>query len=1167
MRDRGGPPRVAPFLFFSGACALVYQVTWVRELRLIFGASTGASAAVLAVFMGGLGVGGVWLGKKIDASKTKPLVLYAHLELLIALSAALTPLMIFLAKKIYFGIGGSSTLGSGGATVLRLLLATLVLAVPTVLMGGTMPAAARAASARTDTGRTAVATLYGVNTCGAVAGAVLANFVLLEVLGNLLTLLITCLINVLVGIVARAVGRDSEFVHAVDGEAKGEGEAKSEDHDKDEGEGEAKDEGEAKSEGEGEGLTKTAGAKAAKAGEGVGLPMPLWFPPAAAGVSGFAFLLMELVWYRMLGPVLGGSSYTFGLILAAALLGIGIGGLLYAVAGRGRQASLNAFAITCALEALFIAIPYALGDRVAAVALLLRSLGTLGFLGHAATWSAVTAIVVVPAAVVSGYQFPLVIGLFGSGNKAVARHVGVAYAANTVGAIVGSLAGGFGLLPFLTATGCWRLVAYMLAATALVTFYLSIRAKERSSGSIVALSAALLAVFLSASAIGPTAAWRHTPIGAGRADAYAKPGATNSLLGYFNSQRRSIRWGVDGVESAVGLDTHMGTAFIVNGKSDGDARLDARTQVMGGLVGAALVPSPRRALVVGLGTGSTAGWLGAIPEMETVDVVELEPAILHVAKVCASANHDVLDNPKVHITIGDAREALLTSRGTYDVIFSEPSNPYRAGIASLYTVEFYQAGRSRLSDDGVFVQWIQAYEIDGAAIRVALVTLSQVFPTVSVWQTEAGDLLLIGAKNPRIDGARLQARVSSEPWKSAMKFAFRSEGVEGFLAHFLASSELTHRIVEHNMGLVNTDDRNLLEYAFARNVGRSKANVEDEFWRLSRAQKTDRPLLDGIKVDWAKVEGYRAEYTKSPMPENADERRFINAMRAYEAGDISRFAREYQALGRTPRTMVELEAAAEGLADLGSEAALPLIERLRAINEVEASLALTRLRLRQGKPTEAIEPFERAWADHRKDPWAAGDMAYRGLLLAEAFVNDKALGRRAYAALAEPFLLNSQDEERLLTRIRIAHAIDWPGLCVEAFQPFEEFPPWSFTFLKQRYDCHLTAHSPREAKAKEDLLDYMSRAPTTITGDLDTGESTSKVSALPKGNPGQGAAGKAEPDEPSDPTPQNEPSTTHVGPQVPSLMLSGDAGTASDAGAEDAEIPADAAARTLSRDH
>jgi len=185
---------------------------------------------------------------------------------------------------------------------------------------------------------------------------------------------------------------------------------------------------------------------------------PAGFVLAAASVVGFAFFLMELVWYRMLGPILGGTIFTFGLILAIALLGIALGGLAYALLGSRRPATITGFALTCLAESVCVLLPFAWGDGLALVAIQVRALGTLGFAGEVAGWTAVVAITVLPTAIVAGVQFPLLIGLLGRGRTRVGGHIGLAYAVNTAGAIVGAIAGGFGLLPLLTAPGCCRVL-------------------------------------------------------------------------------------------------------------------------------------------------------------------------------------------------------------------------------------------------------------------------------------------------------------------------------------------------------------------------------------------------------------------------------------------------------------------------------------------------------------------------------------------------------------------------------------------------------------------------------------------------------------------------------------------------------------------------------------
>ncbi|HEY0092681.1 MAG TPA: spermidine synthase, partial [Archangium sp.] len=412
--------KIAPLLFGSGFCALVYQTAWQRELRLIFGASTAASAAVLAIFMGGLGLGGALLGARVDRER-RPLAFYANLELLISLSAAVTPLLVWLARTLYVALGGTMTLGLGLGSVVRLVLSALVLAVPTLLMGGTLPAAARAAETTDDVRRRALAVLYGLNTLGAVAGAAASTFFLFEVFGTRSTLWLASLLNILVALVARSVARELP------------------EHEP----------------------STTQGPEASTGAAPAALP-PRTFVLSAAALVGFAFFLMELVWYRMLGPLLGGSTFTFGLILVVALLGIGLGGAAYAAWGQQRPATLGGFALTCLLEALLIAVPLALGDRLAVLTTMLRPLSLYGFGGLVLNWAFVTALVVLPAAFVSGVQFPLLLALLGRGGDNVGRQVGLAYAWNTVGSIVGSLAGGFGLLPLLSAPGVWRLVGAVL---------------------------------------------------------------------------------------------------------------------------------------------------------------------------------------------------------------------------------------------------------------------------------------------------------------------------------------------------------------------------------------------------------------------------------------------------------------------------------------------------------------------------------------------------------------------------------------------------------------------------------------------------------------------------------------------------------------------------------
>ncbi|HEY8183583.1 MAG TPA: fused MFS/spermidine synthase [Thermoanaerobaculia bacterium] len=994
----------------------------MRQFRLIFGASTLATAAVLSIFMAGLGVGSALLGKRADANP-QPLRFYGNLELFIAAAAALSQPLLWLIAKIYFGIGGSVTLGVFFASVVRLILASLVLAAPTILMGGTLPAAARAVESDDDSGRRRVALLYGANTLGAVIGTLGSTFFMLEALGNRQTLLIAVLINGLVGIVARNLSSPSPSPGPAP-----------RDHPLPMGEGPT-------------------------------------FRPAfvliAAALVGFTFLLMELVWYRILAPLLGGTTFTFGLILAIALLGIALGGAAYAFWIGNARATVGGFALTCSLEALALAFPFVLGDRLAIQTNLLRSLGVIGFGGFVLSWTYVTVLVVFPAAFIAGIQFPVLISLLGRGEEDVGRHVGLAYAWNTAGAIAGSLAGGFGLLPLLTAPGAWRLSIVLLAILGIAAAAFGRR-----------IAPAIIAVFAIGGtfALGPTALWRHSGIGAGRATV---PDSINSTRDWVYGDRRTLVWDVDGRESSVALVDSNDYAFIVNGKADGSARGDAGTQVMAGLVGAILHPNPQRALVIGLGTGSTAGWLGAIGTLQRVDVVELEPAVLGVARACSAVNHDVLHNPKVHIRIADAREVLLATRDRYDIIFSEPSNPYRAGIASLFTEEFYRASAARLNPNGIFLQWLQAYDVDTETIRTIYATVGSVFPSVETWTTDTGDLLLVATEHPIVyDADFLRKKIATEPFRSAMTHAWRVESLEGFLSHFIARDSLARTLAQQQPDR-NTDDQALIEFGFARGLGAAERFNLDEIASVARNRGEDRPTIGHGAIDWAAWASNRATIhhinALTNLSTPADQARH-RASVEYESGNLTQVLAEWRAHSWPPVNTGELMMLAESLADGGSEAAVAYAGQLRPWEITDSDIVIARLRFREGKLDEAAAALERVFVRSRTDPWQTVGAMGRALDLSLPLAKNHQYAARMYNALEKPFAGGQWNDTRRFYRALISNEMEGCGPhTVRALRDLEPWPPWRRDILVLRRDCYGSAMLPALAKrARRDLNDFVS---------------------------------------------------------------------------------------------
>ena len=1041
--SRAGAGIVGLLLLLSGFCSLAYEVLWFRYLRLVFGASTPATAVVTAIFMAGLGFGGLWWGRRADRH-SNPLALYARLELGIALAALASPWLVDLVRHVYGTLGGTPRLGMLGGTLVRVGLSTLVLGLPTFLMGGTLPAAVRAAGTVGDSGRRTVGALYAANTLGAVVGVLVPTLWSLEALGLRLSLWTACWLNLLVALAAGWLSRG--VVRAAEGED-----------------------------------------RAAEADAGTHA-VPTGLTLTAATAVGFVFFLLELVWYRMLAPLLGGSSYTFGVLLALVLLGIGIGGALYGRGDRTRSPTATSFATTCALEALLVAVPLALGDRLAFLAHVLRDLQAGGFWGSVVGWMAVTAIVVLGPAIVAGYQFPLLVALLGRGRRRVGRDIGRAYAWNTLGAIAGSLAGGLGALPLLGAVAAWRLAAATLVVLSLL-FLLQARGGEplRRAVRPALLGLAALALL---TATGPTAFWRHSPIGAGRLE--LEEAGPLPLDVAIRAMNRTILWSEDGVESSLAAQAVDEYSFLVNGKADGSTRTDAPTQVMGGLIGAALHPGPRQALVIGLGTGSTAGWLARVPGMEGVDVVEIEPAVLRVAADCALVNHDVLRNPKVTVLAGDGREVLQTARKSYDIVFSEPSNPYRAGIASLFSEEFYRSVRGRLAPGGLLLQWLQGYEVDPQVIRTAYATLRAVFPVVESWEVGRNDLLLV-ASAQRIphDLERLREVVATSPWREALARVWGVAGLEGLYAGYVATGGLADAVAVAERGRINTDDRPVLEFGFARNLGR--VGLFDIAALRSLALRGDHALpplveaaLDPIALADARtarvvaLQGVPARIDGAPTALASR----IEARRAFRVDDLGSACLHWSLQPQAPSQPVDVLLLAECRATAGDDTALGPIEALAGIRPSDARFARA-----------AWDAAHRDWAATgtrlaegfrglREDPWVFPATLRRAIDRAvRVAAEDPAAGRRLYDLLRQPLPLYLEEERRGQATLDLAIALDFEGLCEEALQPYEPWAPWDRTLLAARVDCYRANRSPLLRRALADRERLRRSAPP----DLDAG--------------------------------------------------------------------------------
>ncbi len=889
----------------------------------------------------------------------------------------------------------------------------------------------------TDEQRRAVALLYGANTIGGCAGVIVATFVTIERFGHRNTLWLGALVNACVAAIAWIISsryRSSET--PID--------------------------------------SKAAPARME------------WVLPAVSGVAGFVFLLMEIVWYRELIPLVGGTTYSFGTILVVALLGLGVGGALSSLAWRSRRPKFETLALIVAAQAFFLLLPFALGDRIARVALLVHPATSIGFGARMAYMACLIVIVVFLPAVLSGIQLPVIISMAGEGRSRAGRHVGTIVGVNTIGSIAGSLAGGFGLLPLLGANGCWRLAGAMLVALTLACLMLA--ARDASRRAFAATSVVVIIAAIMMFAEGPPEFWRQTPIGVGRSD---QAGFTvNSLRNFERFRRRTILWSRDGVESAVALAATDGLAFLVNGQADGHARFDAGTQVMSGLLGALLHPHPRSAFVVGLGTGSTAGWLGAVPGISRVDTVELEPAIIDVARACVAVNARPLQNGKVHVAIGDAREALLTSRTRYDLIASEPSNPSRSGIASFFTADFYRACASHLNDSGLFLQWLQAYEIDARTVRIVYATLLSVFPHVQTWETKRGDLLLVASMNPiTMPRQEMEVRIRQEPFRTALFDVWRATTVEGVAARFIAGERVTAKLA--NGVPQNTDDRPSFEFSLARSLGTAAFDAND-LRSFAVAEGDDVPASWGPigrgALDDSRVSMFLAEGQDPLGAPVSDPRARVRATAgsSYLHFDYGTVQSIWSAQGPPPTDAIQIATFAEALADSGDERTTYFVEQLRRTQPIEADVVLARLRYRQGKHREAALAMSSALTAYGADPWPPPIVMTRALTLSVEIANtsrDPEVAATMFDAARPPFAAMLFNEARLAVLLQLAAIAD-RGRCgprtEAALEQLGPHVPWVLEVLRMRMICAEPRGGQVARDAERDYRAYVANEPERL---------------------------------------------------------------------------------------
>ena len=695
----------------SGATGLIYEILWARMLGLVFGATTLAVSTVLAAFMGGLALGSALAGRLASRIR-KPVSAYGWMEIAIAIYALLVPLLFRAVDDLYAYIWQQLHPGFFTFTLIRFALSSLLLLVPTTLMGATLPVLSAALLRVAGHDSNAVTRLYACNLAGAILGTLAAGFVLLPSFGVRTTIIIAAGINILVGVIAFGLQRKAfqDVPSAVETDLPGRAEIT---------------------------VVDSSG---------------FWL--FAAFASGFVTISTQVSWTRILTMIIGSSTYAFSIVVALFL--IGLAGGAWIVGRKDRTAKLRtAIMIVEVITAVSLVFSLFVLNKIPA---LLIKLG-LGF--QVSSWGGLLALQILSAtllifvpALLMGMVMPLVLVWASNQVRAVSR-VGRSYAVNTIGAIAGAFATGFVLIPGTSTRFTLVLAAFICLLVAIAAYRPrgeGLAPVARRSIAIGLTPVLLIVLFV----VAPRMNLADLSIGAYdtlvRELAQTREIQTDTAPANGPNIHQLLMYR-EGPTATVSVRRDLDTvSMAINGRTNAsDSIYDMPTQVMLGQLPLLIAPASNNGLIIGFATGVTVGSMLQSP-IQSVTCVELEPATVEGSQFFNHVNNRPLDDPRAQLIIDDARTYLRVTPNRYDIIVSEPSHPWVPGVANLFTQEFFELGRSRLSDQGIFVQWVQIYQLSTESLRSVLATYHKVFSHVLVFRvggsSRGKDLLLVGSNQP-----------------------------------------------------------------------------------------------------------------------------------------------------------------------------------------------------------------------------------------------------------------------------------------------------------------------------------------------------------------------------------------------------------------------------------
>ncbi|MFH1369414.1 MAG: fused MFS/spermidine synthase [Elusimicrobiota bacterium] len=695
--------------FLSGFSALVYETLWVRILSLVFGNTTTAVSAVLSAFMAGLSLGSVWGGRFSDSfSKEKLLPLFILAEVLTAAAACLSLPVIHLSQSLVLK-AGILNIPLVAQSAAWFAVSFPILAVPAFFMGATLPILTRWSSFLTSSGKPErfLNIFYGINTLGGVAGVAVAGFFAIPLIGITKTFLLAGCFNLAsAGIVFLASRPDMRS------------------------------------------LASAAIPDTPAEPERTNAISMKYFPAAILFITGTAAMICEVAWSRAFALVLGSSTYSFTIMLLTVLLGLASGSIAFGFLRKFTAANTRGLAFLLAFTS----------------AALLLYLPTINFLPYffvrlfpfafqqdilirLVQFILCFSYVFLPSFLM-GMIFPWAVSAAEPGKSSIGADTGFYYGANTVGNIAGSAAAGLLIMPLIGIEKTLLLAVILYAAASIAALFMARGMNKRVR---LVVSACFALIIISGIALRPK--WDPYIMNSG-AFLYAPEYSGAKGFREFILQTRTNRllYVKDGISSTIAaFEAPWGERFLrVNGKTDASTAGDVPAQLLTAYLPYLLHPGKpaATAMIIGMGSGMTAGALAVADSIDSVFCAEIEPAVLKTLPLFSGFNHNLQFNPKLRVVIADARHYLSAVKTKYDIIASEPSNPWIAGVSSLFTRESFELCRKRLNPGGIYCQWFHIYSMSEDDFKMVMNTFASAFPHVMLMAASNTDLMMLGSDSP-----------------------------------------------------------------------------------------------------------------------------------------------------------------------------------------------------------------------------------------------------------------------------------------------------------------------------------------------------------------------------------------------------------------------------------